>query len=267
MDELKQALIKIIETLSSDDYPELHSLLTYYIENDEAYENLYDIATDIFNADQTKVLPPNVSDFVISIYEKMIAEGSYDAACDLGSLYYKGRFGKVDYKKAVYYYTIAADKGSRQAQENLGYCYYYGRDVEVDYKKAFHYFALGSFDGHLNSLYKIGDMYRNGYYVEKNEMEAFRIYAHCFNTLTQEALSLIGADVMLRMGDCYYEGIGVEIDWDQAFDFYYHAESMYYERLQGGDYLIAGNYKKAITRQEEIRQKRNENLPDFNWVK
>ncbi len=115
MDELKQALIKIIETLSSDDYPELHSLLTYYIENDEAYENLYDIATDIFNADQTKVLPPNVSDFVISIYEKMIAEGSYDAACDLGSLYYKGRFGKVDYKKAVYYYTIAADKGSRQA--------------------------------------------------------------------------------------------------------------------------------------------------------
>lgn len=52
-----------------------------------------------------------------------------------------------------------------------------------------------------------------------------------------------------------------------AFDFYYHAESMYYERLQGGDYLIAGNYKKAITSQEEIREKRNENLPDFNWVK
>ncbi len=115
MDELKQTLSKIIETLSSDDYPEIHNSLTYYIENDETDENLYDMATDIFNADQTKVLPQNVSDFVISIYEKMIAEGSHDAACDLGSLYYKGRFGKVDYKKAVHYYAIAADRGSRQA--------------------------------------------------------------------------------------------------------------------------------------------------------
>lgn len=266
-EELQSKIKNLLENLDENKYPQLAETLKYYADIDDVDEWIYEITQDIFNADQTNVLPENVSEFMISLYTEMINDGFADAACDLGSLYYKGRFGKVDFKKAVHYYTLAADGGCRQAQENLGYCYYYGRDVEIDYKKAFNYFALGAFDGHLNSLYKVGDMYRNGYYVDKSPVEAYRIYKRCLETLTEEALPLVGADIMLRMGDCYYEGIGIEPDWNEAYNFYFRAETLYYDRLKDGDYLIKGCYKKAIERQAQIRNKRNIELPDFNWVK
>ena len=264
--ELYEQVIELKKSVNPEHYPELVSVLEYYIDEENLESVAYDLSAAIFDADATKAFPKNVSRFLISLYEDMIARGNFDAACDLGALYYKGRFGEIDFKKAVTYYTMAATHGSRQAQENLGYCYYYGRDVEVNYQKAFHYFALGAFDGHLNSLYKIGDMYRNGYYVDKNPEEAFRIYNRCYEALTQEAIPLVGADIMLRMGDCYYEGIGTLPDWTEALLFYQRAEVWYYERLQKGDYLIRRCYEKAIHRQEEIRKKRNLELPAYNWV-
>lgn len=259
--EIKNKIDNLVETLDKSNYPEICEVLLQYAEYDDLDEWIYEITTDIFEADQTKKLPKAIADFLISIYNYLIEQGCFDAACDIGSLYYKGRLGKVDYKKAVEYYTLAADNGNRQAQENLGYCYYYGRDIEVDYKKAFLYFSLGAFDGHINSLYKIGDMYRNGYYVDKNSIEAFRIYKRCLETLTEEAMPLVGADVMLRMGDCYFDGIGTETNLNEAYHFYHNAEIMYYDRLMNGDFMIRKCYDKAIQRQEQIRQKRNADLP------
>ena len=167
----------------------------------------------------------------------------------------------------VEYYTIAAEGGCRQAQENLGYCFYYGRDMPVDYKKAFHYFALGAFDGHLCSLYKIGDMYRNGYYVDKNEVEAFRIYMHCAQGLNEDNIHLVGADIMMRLGDCFFKGIGTEVDNKQALKYYQLAEQMYYERLESGDFLIKNCYKHVLKNQEEARQKLNDVLSGYEWTK
>ena len=93
-------------------------MLLQYAEYDDLDEWIYEITTDIFEADQTKKLPKAIADFLISLYNYLIEQGCFDAACDIGSLYYKGRLGKVDYKKAVEYYTLAADNGNRQAQEN-----------------------------------------------------------------------------------------------------------------------------------------------------
>lgn len=260
-DEIQRKIGYILEKLNKEEYPELYDVMLQYANYEDVDEWMYELTTDIYDADQTKKFPVCVSEFLISIYNYLIEQQNYDVACDMGSLYYKGRFGKIDYKKAVEYYTLAADNGCRQAQENLGYCYYYGRDVEIDYKKAFHYFSLGAFDGHINSLYKIGDMYRNGYYVDKNPIEAFRIYKRCLETLTEEAIPLVGADVMLRMGDSYFEGIGVEIDWNEAYHFYRNAEVMYYERLMNGDFMIRKCYEKSIHRQSQIKDKRNAELP------
>lgn len=143
-DKIKSKIENLIETLDESQYPEIYQVMLQYAEYDDLDEWIYEITTDIFEADQTKQLPKTVTDFLISLYNYLIEQGCFDAACDIGSLYYKGRLGKVDYKKAVEYYTLAADNGNRQAQENLGYCYYYGRDIEVDYKKAFHYFFTWS---------------------------------------------------------------------------------------------------------------------------
>ena len=265
LNELRNRIIELLENINEEEYPQIVRTLKCYV--DVAEECAYNLFSDLFDSDQTKVLPYNVSDFMIELASLLIDEECYDAACTLGALYYKGRFGKVDYIKAVHYYKLAADNGVRQAQENLGYCYYCGRDVEIDYEKAFHYFSLGAFDGHINSLYKIGDMYRNGYYVEKNPVEAYRIYRRCLDTLTDEAVPYVGADVMFRMGDCYFEGIGTEVDLNEAYAFYHNAEILYYQRLLEGDFLIKGCYKKVVDRQEEIRNKRNSEIPGYEWVK
>ncbi len=261
-------LSRILDMLNENDYPEIYSVI--YANIDEVAEEIlsepYFIAQQLHEADATKQFPQYVSEFLIKVYEDEIANGNADAACDIGSLYYTGRAGEQNYAKALEYYTVAANGGCRQAQENLGYCYYYGRDTEVDYKKAFHFFALGAFDGHICSLYKIGDMYRNGYYVEKNEREAYRIYRRCLETMTTESVPFVGADVTVRIADCYFEGIGTEIDYELALEYYQKAERLFYKRLQDGDFMIKRSYEKVISRQIEVRQKMKEKLPYYEWT-
>lgn len=268
-EKIFEKLSHILKEISEEEYPQIVSTICANIDEETGYvySTAYYIATELHEADNTKQMPKCVVDFVMAAYEEELAEGNADAACDIGSLYYTGRCGEQSYTKALEYYTISAKGGCRQAQENLGYCYYYGRDTAVDYEKAFHYFALGAFDGHLRSLYKIGDMYRNGYYVEQNLKEAFYIYRRCAEDMSEMVIPQVGADVMMRMGDCYFEGIGVEVNYMHAMEYYQKAERMFFERLEEGDFLIKGCYDKVIKRQAEARQKMQEQLPGFEWVK
>lgn len=263
------ALRHILTQISEEEYPEIFDIIdsNIDIEGELVYCSAEYIAELLHEADGAKQLPKCVADFLMEVYTDEMDAGNADAACNLGSLYYTGRCGEQNYAKAVKYYTIAAKGGCRQAQENLGYCYYYGRDTAIDYEKAFHFFALGAFDGHLRSLYKIGDMYRKGYYVEKNETEAFRIYDHCMQTMTEEALPLVGADVMMRMGDCYFSGIGTDVDYKTARTYYQRAEQLFFERLEEGDFMIRNCYNHVVARQNDIRRELEAALPSFEWVK
>ena len=272
---------KCLFEIDKEEYPEAYRILkwTFDDEYDEfkdddddddgfyARRSMYSVACDLHSSDETNVMPPLVAHLVTEIYLYEIEKENYDAATNLGSLYYTGRAGEQDFVQAVKYYEIAAEHGERAAQENLGYCYYYGRTGIVDYEKAFNYFAMGAFDGHLRSLYKIADMYRNGYYVKKNEREAFIIYKHCYDTGTEKSDSIVGADVAMRLGDCYFEGIGVDIDYQKAMEYYQEAERKFYKRLMTGDFLMKNGYKKSIRRQGEVREKLMEMLPGYEWTK
>lgn len=263
-----ELLCDIRDQVDAQRYPEtMQAVLPRLDEEGNVYGDLRELVDQLYGTDATEQMPSELGLFLIEYYVEAIQNGDADAACDFGSLFYSGRIGEQSYQKAMEYYTIAADGGSRQAQENLGYCYYYGRDCEVDYEKAFHYFALGAFDGHLNSLYKIGDMYRYGYYVRQNGKEAFAIYEKCLQSLTPQNIELVGADIMLRMADCFREGIGTDPDAEQALAFYQRAEQLFYKRLKDGDFMIAGNYKRSVRAQEELRKQLAASLPDFDWTK
>jgi len=82
----------------------------------------------------------------------------------LGGIYYDER--KFDL--ALKYYEMAAEQDDDSAYECLGYIWYYGRTGEKDYKKAFEYFSKAAQVGNLIAAYKVADMYREGYYVEKD---------------------------------------------------------------------------------------------------
>ena len=83
---------------------------------------------------------------------------------DLGGYYYE----KQEFDLALKYYDMAALKDYDPAFECLGYIWYYGRTGVKDYKKAYENFEKAMKNGNIIATYKIADMYRNGYYVEKD---------------------------------------------------------------------------------------------------
>ena len=83
----------------------------------------------------------------------------------LGGYYYEIK----NFDLALKYYEMAAAYDYDTAYECLGYIWYYGRTGTKDYKKAFEYFSKLMDKGHPIATYKVADMYRNGYYVEKDQ--------------------------------------------------------------------------------------------------
>ena len=81
---------------------------------------------------------------------------------ELGGAYYELK----EFDLALKYYVMAAALGNEEANVCLGYIWYYGRTGTVDYKKAFESYSAAPTN--INALYKVADMYKNGYYVEKN---------------------------------------------------------------------------------------------------
>ncbi len=69
-----------------------------------------------------------------------------------GNDYFYGRHGfPKDYKKAVEYYTIAANKGNVNAQCDLGTCYYLGQGVQKDYDKAKEWWSKAAAKGDVDA--------------------------------------------------------------------------------------------------------------------
>ncbi len=263
---LREKAQTIVGKINEETYPEIHGYLTAIVKDCFYEDTAYEVSSVIYNCDKKEVLPKEVAELLIEIYEDELKENNHDAICDYGSLYYTGRIGEQNYEKAIYYYDMAAKLGNRQAQENLGYCYYYGRTGVVDYEKAFHYFVKGALDNHLISLYKIGDMYKNGYYVEKDENVAYCIYHHCLEGLNEVNTPILGADVHIRIADCFFNGIGVKKNAAIALEHYQIAERLYWIRLQEGDFLIKKQYERSIEMQAKAREEMKKDLPEFAWV-
>ncbi|MBR2751803.1 MAG: sel1 repeat family protein [Clostridiales bacterium] len=87
------------------------------------------------------------------------------AMMELGGYYYELR----NFDLALKYYNMAAESDYEEAWECLGYVWYYGRTGTKDYKKAFEYFSKCMDKGNVVATYKVADMFKNGYYVEKDE--------------------------------------------------------------------------------------------------
>ena len=84
----------------------------------------------------------------------------------LGVAYYYEK----EYDLALKYYemTVAYDENNVEALGGLGYIWYYGRTGTVDYKKAYEYYLRAAKAGCIISRYKLADMYRYGHYVNKD---------------------------------------------------------------------------------------------------
>lgn len=267
--EIYNEIQSIYSILPPEDYPQTHEYLAHILAEEELEESPFDIVMNINESDRLAPMPDYLIDFVTDLLEGEIEEDNDAAMNTLGAMYYEGFRGfEQNFKKAVHYYEMAAERGNRTAQENLGYCYYYGRVGAPDYEKAFHYFALGAFDGNLISLYKIGDMYLNGLYVKKNEREAFYIYNRCLETMTVEAADSVAGQVFLRLGKMYVYGIGTKPDYYSALACYQKAEFYLFKLVrEQGEYMYKKSLSAAIKGQQTAREKLAEKLgsPEISY--
>ena len=106
-------------------------------------------------------------------------ENDSDAMVNLGGYYY----AKEKYNLAEKYYLMAFDAGDKWVADGLGYIYYYGRVGARDYKKAFYYFSLAKENGNLEAAMKIADMYHNGFGVEKDDEKYKSILLDIFDKI------------------------------------------------------------------------------------
>ncbi len=149
----------------------------------------------------------------------------------------------------------------------LGYIYYYGRCTggEPEYEKAFMYFSIGAAGGVYESRYKLSDMFRHGYGVPKNN----RISASMIWKLYKENLKHIlnggfdnkFADIALRAGNLFKDGVNCEADPDDAYYYYLQADFAIKMRMLETDYY--GDAKVA----DGIRKTIEEILPQTSYVK
>lgn len=266
--QLYKQIVDLTNGLDRAIYPQSYEILLKSQNDvlDEEFFSAFSLAYLLQEADGTKQMEESVAEFVVNIYLEEIGDGNREAMTNLGALYYTGRCGEQSYLKAIHYYTMADKRGERQAAENLGYCYYYGRGVEQDYKQAFFYFLKAALCGNIRALYKIGDMYRYGYHVTIDEGVAFEIYSVCYKESMIRNDKHVKADCLLRMGDVFLYGIGVETNFQKAQDFYQKAEQCFYERIWEGDFYSQTGLNHAIMKQQEIRDIRKKELPVFQWA-
>ena len=87
-----------------------------------------------------------------------------------------------DYKEAVKWYRLSAEKGDSHAQYNLGICHSNGDGVTQDYKEAVKWYRLSAGQDNCDSQFALGIHYQIGTGVDKDNIEALNWFIRALVT-------------------------------------------------------------------------------------
>lgn len=121
-----------------------------------------------------------------------------------------------DEKKAFDCFQKAADLGQLGAMRSLASCYANGKGVEQDDFMAFKWASLSVEKGNDKALNTLGEFYRFGIGIKKNPQKAIECYKKYFE-------SGKGAMGAVNIGEMYFNGEGVDVDYDEATEWFQKA--------------------------------------------
>ena len=150
--------------------------------------------------------------------------------------YCNGFCVKKDIKKAIHYYTLAADGGNHKSQNYLASLYADGGLITQDFKKAFHYYKLAAEGGSIDAYYNIGLCYENGWHVKQSHEMAVKYYKVSGDKGDKYAQFCLGRN--------YYNGIGVKSDITLALKYYTLSADQGYEKAVTYLPLLLSSYIK-----------------------
>ena len=186
--------------------------------------------------------PSKEDDFVFVEALNFIISKTNDsnAMMELGGWYYERR----EFELALEYYEAAAMQKNNDAYKCLGYIWYYGRTGERDYKKAYEYYSLAAKSGDIEAAYKVADMYKNGYYVEKDQEKYRSIIEDLYEKVKDEKLLFSPVpQIFMRLAKIRSD----EGKMQDAVDLYYYARDFLAQRLRINAFFGDLNNMKWLT--------------------
>ena len=151
--------------------------------------------------------------------EFLANNGNIDAMRRLGNFYYDGVGVKKDYFAAITWYEKAASLGDQWCRSRLGEMYRDGKGTQPNIEKATEWFYKASIMGNAGAMSNIIYMYSSG------TLERDPFYDDCIDILKNMANNG-NIDAMRRLGNFYYDGVGVKKDYFAAITWYEKAASL-----------------------------------------
>ncbi len=230
-----------------------------YSAGDETFDDSSVVYSEVFKPTQVSKITstsedasllPDVEDKLPTpdeLQEKADA-GDIRAQLNLGYMYLYGLNGlKTDYKKALHYYKLAAEKDDPEALNNLGSLYFNGLGTTVDYKKAIEYFDRASRLGSDDAAVSLAIIYLGSSPATKTMVDFEKIYK-----LLKQAESTNNTAKFL-IGYSYYQGFLVKQNYRKAFiliklvaDAQYDEAQYVLADLYINGYGVPKNYARAV---------------------
>ncbi len=125
----------------------------------------------------------------VSLFEKAYLNGSKEVACEIGRIYVK----EFNDKKGIAYLEEAVKKDfDTSAADILGDVYFEGTLVKKNYKRAHYYYEVAAKDKKFNSIYHLGLYLESGLISGKNIRKAYKLYQNAIQLGSQEAIYRAG---------------------------------------------------------------------------
>jgi len=140
-------------------------------------------------------------------------------------------------EKSIDEVIIMANEGDANAINELAYRYFYGEGIEEDKKKAYELYVDASNKGSIKAKFNVAMCYCTGDGIEKNEILSF-------NILKELAEKHNYYKSYFAIGDFYFFGGPVEIDYEKSFFYYNKALEINPECLEA-KYCIAYAYYRG----------------------
>ena len=127
-----------------------------------------------------------------------------------------------------------SNEGNVDAMNELGVRYLYGKGVEKDEKKAFELFNSASEKDCIKAKFNLAMCYYKGYGIEQNDLVSF-------NILKELAEKYHHAKSYYYLGEFYFFGGPVEIDYKKAME-YFNKSLNYNKNVYNSKYYLGEMY-------------------------
>ena len=205
---------------------------------------------DYYGSDETGA--PHDYAAAKSWYEKGAQAGNAHSMTGLGIIYEYGQGVPRDYAAARDWYQAAADLKDVAGMRRLGILYDGGRysndpNTKPDYDQARTWYQAAADGGDADAMWRLGYLYDEGLVSTGTDEVKARFYY-------EKAADNGSTGAMNNLGALYDDGLGVEQDYQQAFDWYKKAADQNHPRanMNIGDFYEEGkgvepNFQKAFS--------------------